>query len=49
MSGYAKFSRTLSCWGRMIPALEISVDGAVNGLQVFPAKKTTSTEIIFFS
>ena len=35
--------------GRMIPSLELSVGGVVNGLQVLPAKTTTSSESIFFS
>ena len=33
----------------MIPALELSVVGVVNGLRVLPAKTTTSSESIFFS
>ena len=35
--------------GRTIPTMEFLVDGAMNGLQVFPAKTTTSSERIFFS
>ena len=35
--------------GRMIPTLELSVVGVVNGLQVFPTKTTTSSASIFFS
>ena len=34
--------------GRMIPALGPLVDGVVNGLRVFPTKKTTSSESILF-
>ena len=49
MLGYAEFTGTLSCWGRMIPALELSVDGVVDGLRAFLEKKTTSSESIFFS
>ena len=33
----------------MIPAPELSLDGAMNGLRVLPAKTTTSSESIFFS
>jgi len=32
----------------MIPAMELSVDGIVDGLRAFPAKKTTTSESIFF-
>ena len=35
--------------GIMIPPLKILVNGVVNGLQVLPAKTTTSSESIFFS
>lgn len=34
--------------GRMILSLELSSDGVANGLRAFHAKKTTSSESIFF-
>ena len=49
MSEYAKFLGLYHVEGRMIPAPELLVNGAMNGLRVLPAKKTTSSESIFFS